>query len=107
MTFPATTEFLRQRALLLESDLDIEYVISIAEAIITDRLVLMRFVRREHTGYAGDLYAVTRDVIVEPTDPIQYPPETPPLEDALEAIMYTWTGEGDRYLIEPRYDSTN
>jgi hypothetical protein len=105
-TDPKTTDFLRRAALFSESDIDIEYVLSIAEAIITDRLALMRLVRREHYGYAGDLRAITRDVIAEPTDPIQFPPRTPTLDDALEAIIYTWTGEGDRYLIEPRYDST-
>ncbi len=104
-TLPAVTEFLRRGALLAESDIDIEYVLSIAEAIVTDRLALMRFVRREHYGYAGDLRAITRDVIVKPTDPIQFPPGTPTIDDALEAIIYTWTGDGDRYLIEPRYDS--
>jgi hypothetical protein len=94
-----------ERLLLDASMSDIECVLRVADAIMADRLVLLRYVRRSPGYWTEVTHCSTFDALVAPDDPALLPPRSPALDDALEAIIYTWTGDGDRYLIEPRYDS--
>lgn len=84
---------------------DIECVLGVANAIIEARLVLLCYVHRSTGYWTEDTHCSTFDALVSSSDPARLPPCVPSFDDALEAIIYTWTGDDDRHLIEPRYDS--
>lgn len=83
---------------------EIDALLSLAELIIADQIMLMRHVYFGEIGHGSGLYALKLDSLVT------LPPALNQLgghrfEHMAEAIIYTWSGEGDHHFIEPRYAS--
>lgn len=58
---------------------DIECVLRVADAIMADRLVLLRYVRRSPGYWTEVTHCLTFDALVSPDDPALLPPRSPAL----------------------------
>lgn len=84
---------------------DIGAVLHLVRRVLADELVLLRYVRWDEIGHGSGLFPVMSDVLVESAS-LEPPPGYSKLDRAAEAIVYTWSGDGDLQLIAPRYEET-
>lgn len=82
---------------------DIGVVLDQVRRILAEELVLLRSVRWDEIGHGSGLFPVTSDVLVESAN-LEPPPGRAKLDGAAEAIIYTWSGQGDQQMIAPRYE---
>ncbi|MEO0483281.1 MAG: hypothetical protein AAF138_06615 [Planctomycetota bacterium] len=91
----------------IEPEADIDRLIDFIDAILDDRVVILRSVHYGEIGHGSALFPLTGDHFVESHKPINEQLKRlggRSLEHAAEAIIYTWSGDGDRVLVEPSYD---
>ena len=82
---------------------DIDDVLSLAEAFVEERLVLLRFIRIGEIGHGSGPKVIASDFAATPVVPTQTLPPHVRFEEAAEVILYSWTGASDRHLVPPRY----
>lgn len=96
--------FLRTNSFPVEPEADIDFILEEAAAIFDERSMLLRLVCWDEIGMGSGLYPLAGDMLVEAREPLVTPPAYPTLDRAAEAILYSWSGVGDRWIVEPRYE---